>query len=93
MKRLFLITILTSLALVVTSCVKTLPSRFEKFVDKVEQNAGTLSFNDWEEAYLQFEKFDSELNEAKNKLPYDAITRINKAKERFNNAYLVHEFE
>lgn len=93
MKRIVLISVFAALALSFTSCVnRTLPARFEKFVDKVEVKYKTYTDEQWDDVLLQFNKLDAKFEEAqkKDKLTAGSIDRINKAEGRFYKVYVKH---
>ena len=53
-------------ALMVSSCKKTLPDRLHAFVEQVEQKADSFSQDDWDEANAKFEELVQEYRDNKN---------------------------
>ena len=60
-----------------------LPSRFEKFVDKVEKNAPSYTEDDWNNIFEEYDKLNQKYDEAYSKLSSEDRERINKAKGRY----------
>ena len=90
MKRIILLFVAAALALSITSCTRILPLRFEKFVDKVEQNQDTYTDEQWDDILLQFDELEQKFEESRKKLTGEEIDRIENAEETFYTIYLKH---
>ena len=84
MKKLFLFMALAAAALVALSCTSLLPTRIEKFVDKVEKNASSYTEADWEKVSDQFSNLMEQYEKTQDKLSQEDRSRIDKAIGRYH---------
>ena len=88
MKKLFFLLLLTAVAFSLVSCKSMIPSRFEKFVDKIEKNGSTFTEEQWKETSAKFEKLMDEYAEAYDKLSEEERDRVDRAIGRYRAVVL-----
>lgn len=80
MKRMLALMVMAAaVVFTITSCKETLPARFDKFVDKVEQRCDKFSEDDWKKANEQFEKLVDEYTENRSSYNADEQKQIRSA--------------
>lgn len=84
MKKFFLFMAFAALALAAISCTAMLPTRFERFVDRVEKNASSFTKEDWDKTSQSFEKLMNAYEKSYDKLSKEDRSRIDKAVGRYH---------
>lgn len=80
--------ILLFAAVLLASCMATLPKQFNAIADKVEKNGASFSTEQWEKVNAQFDKLMQEYNKVVDKLNADQKKEINSAIGRYQAASL-----
>ena len=83
MRRISLFFALFAAAIIAISCTSTLPTRFERFVDRVEKNAASYDEDDWQKVSDQFTKLTYQYEKVQDRLSKEDCKRINKAIGRY----------
>lgn len=84
MKKFFLFMAFAALALAAISCTAMLPTRFERFVGRVEKNASSFTKEDWDKTSQSFEKLMNAYEKSYDKLSKEDRSRIDKAIGRYH---------
>lgn len=69
--------------LLMSSCVSSLPDRFDSFINSIEKESVSYSEKDWAKANEKFEKLFNEYKENRSSFSYEEKKRINTSIARY----------